>query len=80
VSGLRLKELRKAIKCLVRLAGFRYEIYIQQECLNTRPRYSVKGVDDTFKMPGKVIVVLNIKSTCVFGELLQKKFYTRCDQ
>lgn len=36
VSGLRLKELRKAIKYQVGLAGFRYETYIQQEWLTTR--------------------------------------------
>ena len=70
MSGLGLKGLRKAVKYLVRLAGFRYEIYIQEECLTTRPRYPVKeNVDYTFKMPRSVILVLNIKSASVFDEL-----------
>jgi len=33
VSGLRLKEMRKVIKYEVGLAGFRYDMFIQQEWL-----------------------------------------------
>jgi hypothetical protein len=38
-SGVRLKELRKVIKYQVGLPSFRYDIFIQQECLANRSDY-----------------------------------------